>query len=106
MGMTAHQLLAFDADGSITQGRSLGGAGNDTNVLGHGPIVAGPSDAEARATLRRIMQRDLDKMRRRPFFFPLVLPVLLFIAVVLFVPEGAYPRLRRALGRRRAGPAR
>jgi phosphohistidine phosphatase SixA len=28
------------------------------------------------------MQRDLDKMRRRPFFFPLVLPVLLFIAVV------------------------
>src|SRR5688500_13352079 len=31
---------------------------------------------------RRTMQRDLDKMRRRPFFFPLVLPVLLFIAVV------------------------
>ena len=29
------------------------------------------------------MQRDLDKMRRRPFFFPLVLPVLLFIVVVL-----------------------
>jgi phosphohistidine phosphatase SixA len=29
------------------------------------------------------MQRDLDKMRRRPFFFPLVLPVLMFIAVVL-----------------------
>lgn len=28
------------------------------------------------------MHRDLDKMRRRPFFFPLVLPVLLFIAVV------------------------
>jgi phosphohistidine phosphatase SixA len=28
------------------------------------------------------MQRDLDKMRRRPFLFPLVLPVLLFIAVV------------------------
>lgn len=28
------------------------------------------------------MQRDLDKMRRRPFFFPLVLPVLMFIAVV------------------------
>ena len=28
------------------------------------------------------MQRDLDKMRRRPFFFPLVLPVLLFIAIV------------------------
>ena len=28
------------------------------------------------------MQRDLDKMRRRPFFFPLILPVLLFIAVV------------------------
>lgn len=27
------------------------------------------------------MQRDLDKMRRRPFFFPLVLPVLLFIAL-------------------------
>ncbi len=30
----------------------------------------------------RGMQRDLDKMRRRPFFFPLVLPVLLFIALV------------------------
>lgn len=29
------------------------------------------------------MNRDLDKMRRRPFFFPLVLPVLLFILVVL-----------------------
>lgn len=29
------------------------------------------------------MQTDLDKMRRRPFFFPLVLPVLLFIALVL-----------------------
>lgn len=28
------------------------------------------------------MQRDLDKMRRRPFFFPLVLPVLLFIVVL------------------------
>jgi phosphohistidine phosphatase SixA len=28
------------------------------------------------------MQRDLDKMRRRPFLFPLVLPVLMFIAVV------------------------
>jgi phosphohistidine phosphatase SixA len=28
------------------------------------------------------MQRELDKMRRRPFFFPLVLPVLLFIALV------------------------
>lgn len=28
------------------------------------------------------MQRDLDKMRRRPFFFPLLLPVLLFIALV------------------------
>jgi phosphohistidine phosphatase SixA len=29
-----------------------------------------------------LMNRDLDKMRRRPFFFPLVLPVLLFIALV------------------------
>jgi phosphohistidine phosphatase SixA len=29
------------------------------------------------------MQRDLDKMRRRPFFFPLILPVLMFIAVVV-----------------------
>jgi phosphohistidine phosphatase SixA len=29
------------------------------------------------------MQRDLDRMRRRPFFFPLVLPVLMFIAVVV-----------------------
>ena len=82
MGVATHQLLAFDADGAITQGRSLGGAGNDTDVLGHEPIVAGPRRAKARATLRRIMQRDLDKMRRRPFFFPLVLPVLLFIAVV------------------------
>lgn len=29
------------------------------------------------------MQRDLDKLRRRPFFFPLVLPVLLFIMLVM-----------------------
>jgi phosphohistidine phosphatase SixA len=29
------------------------------------------------------MHRDLDKMRRRPFFFPLILPVLLFIALVV-----------------------
>lgn len=29
------------------------------------------------------MHRDLDKMRRRPFFFPLILPVLLFIILVL-----------------------
>lgn len=28
------------------------------------------------------MDRDLDKLRRRPFFFPLVLPVLLLIALV------------------------
>lgn len=28
------------------------------------------------------MNRDLDKLRRRPFFFPLLLPVLVFIAVV------------------------
>lgn len=28
------------------------------------------------------MNRDLDKMRRRPFFFPLVLPVLVFAALV------------------------
>ena len=28
------------------------------------------------------MNRDLDKMRRRPFYFPLVLPVLVFIALV------------------------
>ncbi|HEU4601987.1 MAG TPA: phosphoglycerate mutase family protein [Steroidobacteraceae bacterium] len=28
------------------------------------------------------MNRDLDKMRRRPFFFPLLLPVILFIALV------------------------
>jgi ABC-type transport system involved in Fe-S cluster assembly fused permease/ATPase subunit/phosphohistidine phosphatase SixA len=28
------------------------------------------------------MNRDLDKMRRRPFFFPLVLPILLFVALV------------------------
>ena len=35
-----------------------------------------------RVTLRAVMQRDLDKMRRRPFFFPLVLPVLFFIALV------------------------
>ena len=29
------------------------------------------------------MQRDLDKLRRQPFLFPLVLPVLMFIGVVL-----------------------
>jgi phosphohistidine phosphatase SixA len=28
------------------------------------------------------MNRDLDKMRRRPFFFPLVLPILLFVMLV------------------------
>lgn len=28
------------------------------------------------------MNRDLDKMRRRPFFFPLLLPILLFVALV------------------------
>jgi phosphohistidine phosphatase SixA len=28
------------------------------------------------------MNRDLDKMRRRPFFFPLVLPILLFVALI------------------------
>lgn len=28
------------------------------------------------------MNRDLDKLRRRPFFFPLILPLLLFIALV------------------------
>jgi phosphohistidine phosphatase SixA len=28
------------------------------------------------------MNRDLDKLRRRPFFFPLILPVLLFILLV------------------------
>lgn len=27
------------------------------------------------------MHRDLDKMRRRPFFFPLILPVILFVAL-------------------------
>ena len=80
--VSSHQVLAFDADGAVTQRRSLGGAGDDTDVLGHDPIVPGPDRREARATLRRIMQRDLDKMRRRPFLFPLVLPVLLFIAVM------------------------
>lgn len=30
----------------------------------------------------RRMNRDLDKMRRRPFFFPLVLPVLVFIGIL------------------------
>lgn len=29
------------------------------------------------------MNRDLDKMRRRPFFFPLALPVLVFAALLL-----------------------
>jgi phosphohistidine phosphatase SixA len=28
------------------------------------------------------MNRDLDKLRRRPFFFPLVVPILVFIALV------------------------
>ncbi len=30
----------------------------------------------------RAMNRDLEKLRRRPFFFPLLFPVLVFIAVV------------------------
>ena len=30
----------------------------------------------------RPMNRDLEKLRRRPFFFPLLFPVLVFIAVV------------------------
>jgi phosphohistidine phosphatase SixA len=30
------------------------------------------------------MNRDLDKLRRRPFFLPLVFPVLVFLAVLLF----------------------
>jgi phosphohistidine phosphatase SixA len=30
----------------------------------------------------RPMNRDLDSLRRRPFFFPLMVPVLVFIAVV------------------------
>jgi phosphohistidine phosphatase SixA len=29
------------------------------------------------------MNRDLDKMRRRPFFFPLVVPVLVFLGLVV-----------------------
>jgi phosphohistidine phosphatase SixA len=29
------------------------------------------------------MNRELDKMRRRPFFFPLLLPVVVFIALLL-----------------------
>jgi len=29
------------------------------------------------------MDRDLDKMRRRPFFFPLVVPVLVFLGLVV-----------------------
>jgi len=29
------------------------------------------------------MQRDLDKLRRRPFFFPLLLPVLLFVLLIM-----------------------
>jgi broad specificity phosphatase PhoE len=28
------------------------------------------------------MNRDLDKLRRRPFFFPLVVPILVFIALI------------------------
>ena len=49
MSMPPHQLLAFDADGAITQGRSFGGASDDTDVLGHGPIVA------SRATRRPVL---------------------------------------------------
>jgi hypothetical protein len=29
------------------------------------------------------MNRDLDRMRRRPFFFPLLLPVLVFFGLLL-----------------------
>src|ERR1700754_3035158 len=29
------------------------------------------------------MDRNLDKMRRRPFFFPLVVPVLVFLGLVV-----------------------
>lgn len=28
------------------------------------------------------MNRDLDKLRRRPFFFPLIVPLLVFVGVV------------------------
>ncbi len=35
----AEELRAFHADGSITKGRAFGGAGNNTNVVGHDLIL-------------------------------------------------------------------
>jgi hypothetical protein len=35
----AEKLGAFDADSAITERRAFGGAGNKTDVLGHGLIV-------------------------------------------------------------------
>jgi hypothetical protein len=35
----SQQLLTFDADGAVTQSCSFGGAGDDTDVLGHGGIL-------------------------------------------------------------------
>jgi len=35
----AEMLLTFHTDGSITKTRAFGGAGNDTNVVGHDLIL-------------------------------------------------------------------
>ena len=39
MGMRAKELRAFRAEGPITKGGTLGGAGDNTDVLGHELIL-------------------------------------------------------------------
>ena len=54
------------------------------------------------------MQRDLDKLRRQPFLFPLVVPVLVFIGVVPPRPGSsmrARPPSSSSSGMRRRKPA-
>lgn len=59
------------------------GAGSDRSAIRYPPSACrGSTGGPGIQCYDRRMQRDLDKMRRRPFFFPLVLPVLLFIALV------------------------
>lgn len=41
------------------------------------------SGRPARNVYHRRMNRELERMRRRPFYFPLVVPVLVFIALVV-----------------------
>jgi hypothetical protein len=44
MVVRSEKLRAFHADGSITESCAFGGAGNDTNVLGHALILQRPTD--------------------------------------------------------------